>query len=87
MQNQETPFLNSLVRAIVLTLKILKIKSPQSSGRFLGKTFLIQDSLKLINWTLTSESKKLGNTLVIKHLHQNPWIPQIFPISSYEHKI
>lgn len=60
MQNQERPFLNSFGSSNSTYFKNIKDKRYNHQVDFYGKTFLIQDSLKLINWTLTSESKKIG---------------------------
>lgn len=59
-QNEDRPFLSALGSSNSIYFKNIKEKLYKHQIDFFGKTFLIQDSLKLINWTLTSESKKIG---------------------------
>lgn len=68
MQNQERLYLSALGSSNSIYFKNIKDKLYKHQIDFFGKTFLIQDSLKFINWTLTSESKKIGEYTCYKAL-------------------
>lgn len=54
------------------TYKNVKEKTQMVEEDFFGKEFLITDSLKVWNWQLQSETKKIGNYACYKAIHVDP---------------
>lgn len=54
------------------TYKNVKEKMQIEEEDFFGKEFLITDSLKVLNWQLQSETKKIGNYTCYKAIHVDP---------------
>ncbi|WP_223034067.1 GLPGLI family protein [Hanstruepera marina] len=64
--NLSTPNTNKTTESLDLLYKDLKSKRFVHRKELLGKNFLIKDSISMYNWSITSETKNIGNYLCYK---------------------